>query len=48
MKLLYCSNCGTVFSLSYTEKKCFCEEVSGAYEKDGKMLGTPEAFVLCR
>lgn len=35
MKLLFCKDCGSVFSLSYEEKKCDCGKTSGKYQIDG-------------
>jgi len=31
MKLLMCKNCGDIFSLSYEEKTCKCQNVKGKY-----------------
>lgn len=31
MKLLFCNNCQSIFSLSYNLKRCDCRETSGRY-----------------
>jgi hypothetical protein len=35
MKLLVCTKCQHVFSLSFDERACACESTKGRYEPDG-------------
>lgn len=35
MKLIFCKECCSVFSLSFDKKTCDCEKSWGQYERDG-------------
>ncbi len=38
MKLLLCSECGAIFSLSLVEKECDCGKVRGSYLDDERAI----------
>lgn len=45
MKLLYCPNCHSIFSLAFKTKLCDCGKIYGRYEKDGRNALISEAAI---
>ena len=35
MKLLYCTQCGDIFSLTYDARQCLCGKTGGQYTRNG-------------
>lgn len=46
MKLLFCNSCQSIFSLSFTEKKCDCGETSGKYIDDRNAIFSGNAMMI--